>query len=199
MSDHPKFDASQKGILVAGGVTVIVLALIAYFAWRGGHLSGGAGSVSHVLPQVRANGFESEVLKADKPVLVDFYADWCGPCKMMEPVLAEFARETTSVKVVQVNVDDESGLAREYDINAIPALLLFNKGELIDRSLGVRSKDALKSMIERLGETTVPTPAVRPAAEEPATSPAGPTGTQPPVNRSEPEPALGSDHGTNPP
>jgi thioredoxin 1 len=149
MSDDPEFGATQKGIIVAGAVVVIVIALIAYFAWRSG-AGGGAGSASHVLPQVRASDFGAEVLKADKPVLVDFYADWCGPCKMMEPVLVEFARETPGVKVVQVNVDDESGIAREYNISAIPALLLFNKGALIDQSLGVRDKAAIKDMIEHV-------------------------------------------------
>jgi thioredoxin 1 len=198
MSDNPEFDASKKGILVTGIVTVIVAALIAYFAWRGG-LGGGAGNTSRVLRQVRAGDFHTAVLSTDKPVLVDFYADWCGPCKTMEPVLAEFARETPGVDVVQVNVDDDSGLAREYNISAIPALLLFHKGELIDRSVGVRSKAALKSMIEHMRDATEPTPAVQPSAKEPARNPAGPTETKPPVNRSESEPALGPDHGMNPP
>jgi thioredoxin 1 len=140
MSWNTQFDQSK--ILFAFAGAVLLVLLITYAVFRGGATS------EHVLPQVRANEFESSVLKTDKPVLVDFYAEWCGPCKKMEPILAEFARENPNIKVVQVNVDDNTDLARSYEITAVPTLLLFRKGEMVGESRGMLSEEGLTKFVD---------------------------------------------------
>lgn len=80
--------------------------------------------------------FEQEVLKADKPVLVDFWAEWCGPCQMMLPVIEELAKEQTEIKVCKVNVDEQMELARQYRVMSIPTFLVFKNGEIIAQTLG---------------------------------------------------------------
>ena len=93
--------------------------------------------------------FETEVLKSDIPVLVDFWATWCGPCMMLSPVIAELAEEFEGkVKVGKVNVDEQSELAMQYQVTNIPTLLLFKNGELAKMTVGFKKKDLL---IEELG------------------------------------------------
>ncbi len=84
--------------------------------------------------------FEAEVLNSDKPVVVDFYADWCGPCKMMGPVLDEISNENSNVKICKVNVDNEQSLAEKYGIMSIPAFILFNNGKVEKQTVGSMSK-----------------------------------------------------------
>ena len=91
--------------------------------------------------------FEQEVLKADKPVLVDFWAEWCGPCQMMLPVIEELAKEQTEIKVCKVNVDEQMELARQYRVMSIPTFLVFKDGEVVKRDMGVMSKDELEGLI----------------------------------------------------
>ena len=91
--------------------------------------------------------FEQEVLKADKPVLVDFWAEWCGPCQMMLPVIEELAKEQTELKVCKVNVDEQMELARQYRVMSIPTFLGFKDGEVVKRDMGVMSKDELEGLI----------------------------------------------------
>jgi thioredoxin 1 len=93
--------------------------------------------------------FASEVHESPVPVLVDFYADWCGPCRMLSPVLEEFARETPGAKVVKVNVDEEPGLAERYAIRSIPSLLVFDGGEVTDKHVGLASKSELNALVRR--------------------------------------------------
>ena len=94
--------------------------------------------------KLTAQNFESEVLKADKPVLVDFWAEWCGPCKMLAPVIAEIAEEYEGkVKVAKLNIDEEMALAVQYCIASIPTILLFENGEIVKKSIGFAPKDAL--------------------------------------------------------
>lgn len=92
--------------------------------------------------------FEEEVLKEEKLVLVDFWATWCGPCKMLAPVLAEFAEEhKDKLKVGKVNVDEQRDLAIKYNITSIPTLILFKNGEIINISVGFHSKAELEEIV----------------------------------------------------
>ena len=101
--------------------------------------------------ETNEQNFETDVLHASQPVLVDFWAEWCGPCKMLAPVLDEIAREHADrVKIVKVNVDENPGLAQRYHITSIPTLLYFNDGVLRDRTVGAVSKRAIVSKLERL-------------------------------------------------
>ncbi len=95
--------------------------------------------------------FSEEVLRSSTPVLVDFWAEWCGPCKMIAPILAEIASEYDGkVKIGKVNIDDQQGLASQHGIRAIPTLLLFKNGEVAEQIVGLRSKRDLKANLDRV-------------------------------------------------
>ncbi|HKI69037.1 MAG TPA: thioredoxin [Verrucomicrobiae bacterium] len=101
--------------------------------------------------EVNEVNFEAEVLKSSQPVLVDFWAEWCGPCKMLAPVLDEIATEHAGrVKVAKVNVDNNPDLAARFGIQSIPTLLYFTGGEVRHASVGVTSKKAIVSKLESL-------------------------------------------------
>jgi thioredoxin 1 len=101
---------------------------------------------------VDESSFDREVTQSDKPVIVDFWAEWCGPCKMITPVLDEIAREKAgAVKVAKVNVDENQSLSFKYNIRAIPALLFFKNGQLRDQVTGVTSKKDLLARLDALG------------------------------------------------
>lgn len=93
--------------------------------------------------------FAEDVLRAEKLVIVDFYAEWCGPCKMMAPSIDELAEELKDTHIVgKINVDEAHETATKYGIQSIPTVILFNKGEEINRLIGFQSKEALKAMVE---------------------------------------------------
>ena len=93
---------------------------------------------------INKSNFENEVINADKPVLLDFYADWCGPCKMLSPVLSEIADEYADViRVAKVNVDDELELAMKFKVSSISMLVLFKDGRIVSTSVGYRPKDEI--------------------------------------------------------
>ncbi len=99
--------------------------------------------------KITAANFENEVLHSDKPVLVDFYADWCGPCKMLSPVLHELAEEKADeLKVGKVNVDEQMELAMRFQVSSIPMMLLFKNGKAAAKSVGFRSKAEIAAMVE---------------------------------------------------
>ncbi len=93
------------------------------------------------------SNFEAEVLQSDKPVLVDFWASWCGPCRMLAPVIDEIEAEHPEIKVGKVNVDDEGALAAQFGIMSIPTLLVFQNGKVVNSSVGVRPKEQILAML----------------------------------------------------
>jgi thioredoxin 1 len=101
--------------------------------------------------KLTSDNFADEVLQSDVPVLVDFWAEWCGPCKMLGPILDEIARDKgAAVKVCKVNIDEESGLATQFGIQSIPALFYFKAGQLAHKSVGVTPKSQIIQKLESL-------------------------------------------------
>ena len=100
------------------------------------------------IQQLTADQFEAEVLQSEVPVFVDFYADWCGPCKMMMPIVEEMTAEKTDAKFFKVNIDDNRELARKYRVMSIPTFIVFKNGEPHNRASAMKSKDELLSMFD---------------------------------------------------
>ena len=99
---------------------------------------------------VTLDNFDKEVMQAQTPVVVDFWASWCGPCMMLAPVMEELDGELPQIKFCKVNVDDERDLAMEFQIDSIPTLLCVKDGHVVRRLVGYREKDALKKELEAL-------------------------------------------------
>ncbi|MCI8670029.1 MAG: thioredoxin [Lachnospiraceae bacterium] len=97
---------------------------------------------------ITKSNFETEVMQSDKPVLVDFWAAWCGPCQMLLPVMDEVAEEAGDVKVCKVNVDEEPELAAQYKVITIPTLVLIKNGTVLKTTVGVRPKTEILKMLE---------------------------------------------------
>jgi len=96
---------------------------------------------------ITEQNFNEEVIQSDKPVLIDFWASWCGPCRMIAPIIEEIADERSDIKVGKVNVDDEVALATQFGIMSIPTLVVMKNGELVNKLVGVRPKDQILQML----------------------------------------------------
>jgi len=92
--------------------------------------------------------FHEEVINSDRPVLVDFWAPWCGPCRMVVPIVEEIAREREDIKVVKINVDEEQELARQYRVMSIPTLMVVRDGEVVQKASGARPKAQILNMLQ---------------------------------------------------
>lgn len=101
--------------------------------------------------QLTTANFEEEVFRSEKPVLVDFFADWCGPCKVLSPVIDGLADEVKEVKIAKINVDEQPKLAEKYKIMTVPTLVLLDHGKVISQSSGVRPKEEILNMIKNAG------------------------------------------------
>ena len=97
---------------------------------------------------VTFENFEAEVIKSDIPALVDFWASWCGPCRMLSPIVDQIAEERTDIKVCKVNVDEQEELAMRYGIMSIPTLIVFKNGEIVKKTMGVQPKAAILGLFE---------------------------------------------------
>ncbi|MDR0288380.1 MAG: thioredoxin [Clostridiales bacterium] len=96
---------------------------------------------------ITKNNFDTEVINSEKPVLLDFWATWCGPCTTLSPVVDQIADEITSVKVGKVNIDEEQVLAAQFNVMSIPTLLLFKNGKVVNKSVGVQPKNTIVNML----------------------------------------------------
>ena len=97
--------------------------------------------------QVNKDNFQEVVLNSDKPVLVDFWASWCGPCRMVAPILEEIANERSDVKVCKINVDEEPELAGRYNVMSIPTLLVVKEGQVVNQAVGARPNSQILSLL----------------------------------------------------
>lgn len=96
---------------------------------------------------INKNNFQQEVLNSDKKVLLDFWAHWCGPCRMVVPIVEEIAKERPDIKVGKINVDEQLELASQFGIMSIPTLMVMENGQVINKAMGARPKNAILSML----------------------------------------------------
>lgn len=101
--------------------------------------------------KLNSENFQKEVIESGKTVLIDFYADWCGPCKMMSPIIDEIASEVyESVKVCKLNVDESQDLAVEYNVMSIPTLIIFKNGKVVDTLVGLKAKEEILNVLKSI-------------------------------------------------
>jgi thioredoxin 1 len=157
---HIKTPQSKRSWSGVSGLAMLLVGIAAIFIlmaslssntiWRPKRSAApnAATSTSSVIEHIRGNEFDEKVLQSPVPILVDFYADWCGPCQMLAPVLENVAKETTDAKIVKVNVDENRELAARYRIEAIPSLLVFRNGKLTNRHTGLADEASLKRLLQ---------------------------------------------------
>ncbi len=97
--------------------------------------------------KINKENFQNEVLNSDKTVLIDFYADWCGPCRMVGPIVDEIAEEREDIKVCKINVDEEGELAEQFGVSSIPSLVVMKNGEIVNQSVGAKPKAQILAML----------------------------------------------------
>ena len=96
---------------------------------------------------INKNNFQEEVMNSDKPVLLDFWASWCGPCRMVAPIVEEIAKERSDIKVGKVNVDEQPELANQFSVMSIPTLVVIKGGKVVNRAMGARPKEQILSLL----------------------------------------------------
>ena len=101
-----------------------------------------------MITTITKENFEQEILKADKPVLVDFWASWCGPCRMLGPTIDEIAEEHPEIKVCKINIDEEAELAIRHGVMSVPTLMIFKNGEIVQTAIGVRPKEEILDLLK---------------------------------------------------
>ena len=101
-----------------------------------------------LVKDMNKENFQEEVVQSDKPVLVDFWASWCGPCRMVSPIVDEIAQERPDVKVVKVNVDQEQELALQFGVMSIPTLVVMKDGQVVNQAVGVRPKEQILDLVK---------------------------------------------------
>jgi len=146
---------TAMGLAAAAGAAVLAVLTVGCMVREGaeppkqsqGEAMSGQGYIQGEIFHVNEAGFDQHVLQSTVPVLVDFYADWCGPCRMLAPTLEQLAQEMPNAKVVKVNVDENPMLASRYGINGIPTLLVFKGGQLVAQHVGLATKAQLKALL----------------------------------------------------
>lgn len=140
----------KKQILIIIVIIIFVVGLILLNIFM--NRQNNSDEITSTISDVTNENFEEEVLNADKIVLVDFYADWCEPCKVFSPILEDIANDYDYVKVVKVNIDYETELAEHYGVISIPTLITFKNGKIADRCTGVVNKLSIIDIIKQLQE-----------------------------------------------
>jgi thioredoxin 1 len=135
--------------LSAGSTENAVSSIVRFLTSKGERKTMKTSQATPVIDHVNESNFNEKVLRSAVPVLVDFYAEWCGPCKALAPVLEDFARDNPDAKIVKVNVDENYELASHYQIESIPSLLIFKNSEISVRHVGLADKSLLKRLLTR--------------------------------------------------
>ena len=135
-------------IITVVGFILILILLNTFLNSQNNYLEIGKEENTMEILNVTSANFEKEVLNSEKTVLIDFYADWCGPCKMFSPVVEAVAYENEDIKVVKVNVDNAQDLAIKYQVMSIPTTVIIQNGKEVDRAVGIISKSDLLEMVK---------------------------------------------------
>ncbi len=146
----------KKKIIIAISIVVFVLALVVISIFLNrqneteieGNDKQETAKTEEKIIEVTSRNFEEEVIKSEKPVIIDFYATWCGPCKILSPMVEEVARENENVKFVKIDIDNIKDITLEYQVKSIPTLLLIQNGEEKDRIVGIVDKNQILDFIE---------------------------------------------------